>query len=220
MIIAIDGPAGSGKSTVAKIIAKKLRFRHIETGAMYRAVAWKGLRLGIRLSDESAVAQVADRLSFDFIPGKAGQTILVDGEDITKALQNEAIGKAAAQVAAQEEVRDILVRKQREIGRSGGVVMDGRDIGTVVFPEADVKFFLDADPVERGKRRFLELKSKNEDPDLDTIVDQVKKRDHEDRNRKISPLQSAPDATVLDTTNLPIEEVVEHMMRLIQLPRV
>ncbi|MBI4382965.1 MAG: (d)CMP kinase [Nitrospinae bacterium] len=216
MIIAIDGPAGSGKSTVARQVAAKLRFRYIETGSMYRAVAWKARQRGIDLGDRERVAEVARGLDLEFVPRPEGQSLLVDGENASPVLKDEEVGRGAAVVAAYKEVRDIMTAKQREIGRSGNVVMDGRDIGTIVFPEADWKFFLDADPAERGRRRYLELKGKNQVVDLDVIVEQVKQRDHEDRNRPIAPLRPARDAILVDTTHLRIEEVVDEVARRIQ----
>lgn len=218
MIIAIDGPAGSGKSTVARIVANKLQIVHIESGAMYRAVAWRSLQEGVDLSDENAVAGVAQKIDTTFVPGPDGQSVLVDGEEVTGLLKEEAISRAAAVVAAQPGVRDVLTVKQRELGENSNLVMDGRDIGTVVFPQADKKIFLDADPGERGKRRYLELKAQNQDVDLNTIIEEVKKRDYEDRNRTISPLKPAEDAIQLDTTHLQINEVVDEVMRLIQSP--
>ena len=218
MIIAIDGPAGSGKSTVARIIASKLRIIHIESGAMYRAVAWKSLRQGVDWNDIASVAKVTENIQINFVPGDNGQAIIVDGTEVTGLLKDENISRGAAVVAAQPRVREVLTQKQRELGSNGNLVMDGRDIGTVVFPQAEKKFFLDADPAERGRRRYLELKAKNQDVEQEAIIDQVKKRDMEDRNRPISPLKAAEDASLLDTTYLKIEEVVEEVMRQIQSP--
>lgn len=216
MIIAIDGPAGSGKSTVARRVAALLNFRYIETGSMYRAVAWKAMQRGTDLADREGVAAVARSLVLDFAPAPEGQVLLADGENASPFLKDEVVSRGAATVAAYKEVRDIMTAKQREIGRSGNVVMDGRDIGTIVFPNAEKKFFLDADPAERGKRRYLELKGKNQDVDLACVVEQVKQRDHEDRNRPIAPLRPAADAVLVDTTNLKIEEVVDEVLRRIQ----
>ena len=189
MIIAIDGPAGSGKSTIAKFIAKNLNYRYIDTGAMYRAVAWSANNEGIDL----------------------------DGENTAGLLKNEIVGRGAAKVAAQKRVRDILVAKQKEIGQSGNVVMDGRDIGTQVLPNAELKFFMDADAEERGKRRYLELKEKNMNVDLENIIAEVKRRDHEDKTRTISPLHPAEDAIEVDTTKFTIEEVIDQVMKQINL---
>jgi len=216
MIIAIDGPAGSGKSTVAKIVADKLNFRYIDTGSMYRSVAWKSLQKNAALKDEDAVADIASKVKIELIPGKKGQLVFVDGENITDQLKVEEISRGAAIVAAQPMIREIMTNKQRKLGLEGKVVMDGRDIGTVVFPKADKKFFLDADPKERGRRRFIELKEKNiNNADLPTIIEQVVQRDHEDRSRKIAPLKQAKDAMLIDTTHLSIDQVVEEIIKVI-----
>lgn len=214
MIIAIDGPAGSGKSTVAKIVAKKLRFRYIDTGSMYRSIAWKSLQKKAKLVDEELIANIAWKTKIELVSGENGQLVFVDGEDITSQLKKETISHGAAIVAAQPTIREIMTAKQREFGKQGQVVMDGRDIGTVVFPKADKKFFLDADPEERGRRRFAELKETKQgaDADLTTIVKQVIQRDYEDRNRKIAPLKQAKDAILIDTTHLSIDQVVRKIM--------
>ena len=217
MIIAIDGPAGSGKSTIAKIVAEKLHFRYIDTGSMYRSVAWKSLQKKVTLGDEDAVANIARETKIELVPGENGQSVFIDGENITSQLKEETISRGAAIVAAQPIIREIMTAKQRELGKQGQVVMDGRDIGTVVFPQADKKFFMDADPEERGRRRFTELKDKKQiaNADLATIIEQVKQRDQEDRNRKIAPLKQAEDAILIDTTHLSIDQVVEQIMRTI-----
>ena len=217
MIIAIDGTAGSGKSTVAKFIAKRLNYRYIDTGAMYRAVAWSAEKKDIDLSDENAVGQWVTQLKIEFIADPEGQQVRVNGENATGLLKNEVVGRGAAKVASQKRVREILVAKQQEIGQSGNVVMDGRDIGTQVFPNAELKFFMDADAEERGKRRYLELKGKNQDVDLENIIAEIKQRDHEDRTRTISPLCLAKDAIKIDTTKFDIEEVIEKVMEQINL---
>lgn len=219
MIIAIDGPAGSGKSTVAKFIAKRLNYRYIDTGAMYRAVAWSAEKKDIDLSDENAVGQWVTQLKIEFVADPAGQQVKVNGENATGLLKNEVVGRGAAKVAVQKRVREILVAKQQEIGRSGNVVMDGRDIGTQVFPNAELKFFMDADAEERGKRRYLELKEKNQDVDLENIIAEIKQRDHEDRTRAISPLCPAEDAIKIDTTKFAIEEVIDKVMEQINLKK-
>ncbi|GJL78515.1 MAG: cytidylate kinase [Nitrospinaceae bacterium] len=212
MIIAIDGPAGSGKSSAAKIIAQKMQFKHINTGSMYRAVAWKAQQSGVGLNDEKQVAEVAWNLNIQFLPGPRGQSVLVDEKDVTGLLRSKTVDRDAAIVASLGKVRELLVAKQREMGKNGSIVMEGRDIGTVVFPDADKKFFLDASPEERGKRRYLELKAKNQQVELDVIVEQIRLRDDKDRNRKVSPLKPAEDAICLDTTNMDLNEVVNQMM--------
>ena len=217
MIIAIDGPAGSGKSTVAKIVAEKLNFRYIDTGSMYRSVAWKSLDKNTALGDEDAVADIASKVKIELVPGKDGQLVFVDGENITDQLKVEEISRGAAIVAAQPMIREIMTTKQRKLGKQGKVVMDGRDIGTVVFPQADKKFFLDADPKERGRRRFIELKEKDQvkNTDLSTIIAQIVQRDHEDRSRKIAPLKQAKDAMLIDTTHLSVDQVAEEIIKII-----
>ncbi len=216
MIIAIDGPAGSGKSSAAKIIAQKMQFKHINTGAMYRAVALKARQWQVDLSDEASVADVARKQNMQFVPGPKGQAVVVDGEDVTALLRSKTVDQDAAIVASLGKVREILVAKQRDMGGSDSIVMEGRDIGTVVFPDAERKFFLDASPEERGKRRFLELQGKGQEVDLDTIIEQVRRRDEIDRNREVSPLKAAKDAICMDTTNLNLEEVVNQIMEWIE----
>ena len=213
MIIAIDGPAGSGKSTIAKLVAKRLNYRYIDTGAMYRAVAWTAQKKGISLADESAMAKIAQSLKIEFVPSAEGQEVKVNGKNTGALLKNEAVARGAATVAAQKFVREVLVDQQRQIGKKGNTVMDGRDIGTVVFPEAQKKFFFIADAEERGRRRYKELKSKNPDLDLKTIVEEIRQRDQEDINRKISPLVKAQDALEVDTTRLSIEEVTDYVLK-------
>jgi CMP/dCMP kinase len=213
MIIAIDGPAGSGKSTIAKLVAKQLNYRYIDTGAMYRAVAWTAQKKGVSLVDEPAMAKIAESLNIEFVPGAEEQSVLVDGENATTLLKNETVGRGAATVAAQKFVREVLVARQRQIGETNNVVMDGRDIGTVVFPQADKKFFFVADAEERGRRRYEELKAKNPGLDLKTIVEGIRQRDYEDRNRKFSPLVKADDALEVDTTRLSIKEVTDHVFK-------
>jgi len=212
MIIAIDGPAGSGKSSVAKIIANKLQFSHINTGAMYRAVALKAGQLNRDLGDEGAIAEVARNQRIQFVPGAKGQTVVLDGEDVTSLLRSKQVDQDAAIVASLGEVREILVAKQRDMGATGSIVMEGRDIGTVVFPQAERKFYLDATPEERGKRRYEELQANNQKVDLNTIVEQIRQRDEKDRNREVSPLVRAKDAIYIDTTNFKLEEVVEQIL--------
>ncbi len=215
MIVAIDGPAGSGKSTVAKIVAERLGFKYINTGAMYRAVAWKAHKNGFLLKDESAMARVAEELNIEFVPNPGGQKILIDGEDVGAKLKGEEAGNGAATVASQPQVREILTNLQRKMGQEGKIVMEGRDIGTQVFPNADKKFFFQADPEERGRRRYKELLTKGESVDLQKIIDQIRKRDLEDMNRSVAPLIKAEDALLVDTTHLGIEEAVAKVIELI-----
>lgn len=211
MIIAIDGPSGVGKGTVARAVAAALGYPHVDTGVMYRAVAWKALREGVALDDEQAVASVAERTRAD----ASGGRVCVDGEDIAAAIRTPGIDQAAAQVARLPRVRAVLVEQQRRLGASGDVVMEGRDIGTVVFPHAEVKIYLDASPEERARRRSLDPAHAGSH-DLATVKTELDARDRSDRTRSVAPLTMAPDARLVDTTGLSIEEVVERVMLIVR----
>ncbi|MEE8268923.1 MAG: (d)CMP kinase [Nitrospinaceae bacterium] len=215
MIIAIDGPAGSGKSTVAQLIASRLNFKYIETGSMYRAVAWKAQQAGIDPGDTERVAEVARTISIEFQPGAERQKVMVDGEDLTPVLKTETIGRLAAIVAANKAVREIMVAQQQNMGQNGNAVMDGRDIGTVVFPDAEKKFFLVADQKERAQRRHEEIKAKHPEVTFERIYEQLQQRDYEDENREVSPLVPAKDSIRLDTTQMNIDDVVAQMIEMI-----
>jgi len=215
MIIAIDGPAGSGKSTVAQLIASRLNFKYIETGSMYRAVAWKAQQAGIDPGDTERVAEVARTISIEFQPGAERQKVMVDGEDLTPVLKTETIGRLAAIVAANKAVREIMVAQQQNMGQNDNAVMDGRDIGTVVFPDAEKKFFLVADQKERAQRRHEEIKTKHPEVTFERIYEQLQQRDYEDENREVSPLVPAKDSIRLDTTQMNIDDVVAQMIEMI-----
>ena len=212
-IIAIDGPAGSGKSTLARLLAEKLCFTYIDTGAMYRAVALKAIKNNIKLTDEKMVSKIADNIKIEFSADDNNQRVYADGDDVTLKIRNEEVGKGASVVSAYSGVRNAMLIKQREMGKSGGVVMEGRDIGTVIFPNANIKFFLAASAEERGRRRHLELEEKGENVERDRIVEDIRKRDNKDASREIAPLRRADDSIVIDTTGISIDEVVENMLQ-------
>ena len=213
MIIAIDGPSGAGKGTVARGVAAKLGYMHVDSGAMYRAVAWKALRDGLDLNDEDALWRLTRDAQLTVRDG----VVRIDSHDVAKAIRTPEIDAAAAAVARQPRVREVLVAEQRRMAGSGNVVMEGRDIGTVVFPHADVKIYLDASPEERARRRA-------QDPAhtagrggaaVQDITTAIKARDHSDTTRSTSPLTAAADALVIDTTELSAEEVIDRILALV-----
>jgi len=209
LIIAIDGPSGAGKGTVARAVAERLHYKHIDTGAMYRAVAWKAVHDGIDLRDESAVAALGERADFDLDHGR----VVIDGADVARAIRTPEIDAAATAVARHPAVRRVLVNRQRAMGAGGGVVMEGRDIGTVVFPGADVKIYLDASPEERARRRASDPAHRvSSGTALSEIATALAERDKSDSTRAVSPLAVAPDALHLETTGLAVDAVVDRVM--------
>jgi CMP/dCMP kinase len=211
LIIAIDGPSGAGKGTVARTLASTLNYRHIDTGAMYRAVGWKALHDRVPLDDESAVAALAER-SHIMVEGK----VSIDGHDVTQAIRTPEIDKAASLVARMPRVREVLVARQRRIGEHGGVVMEGRDIGTVVFPHADLKIYLDASAEERARRRLNDPAHSGGQAGAAAVAASIQARDQSDTTRTASPLTIASDAVLIDTTDVPIPDVVARVMRLVE----
>jgi cytidylate kinase len=213
LIIAIDGPSGAGKGTVARTIAARLEYRHIDTGAMYRAIAWLAGHEGVDLQDESLVADLARSARLD-----VNGTVRVNGHDVTAAIRTPEIDRAAAVVARHPAVRAVLVERQRAFGEERGVVMEGRDIGSVVFPDADVKIYLDASPDERARRRATDVSHAigRDFNGLETIADALAARDASDRNRTVSPLTKADDAVYIDTTGVPVDDVVSQVMEIVR----
>lgn len=210
-IIAIDGPSGAGKSTVARTLAKHLHYVYIDTGAMYRAVALRAREKGVSAADEEALAHLAVSLRITFVADSTEIRILCDGEDVTEAIRSPEISLLASEISRSGGVRKALVDMQRELGKPGGVVLEGRDIGTVVFPRAEVKFYLDAGPEERARRRFEELMRKGLPVHFEETLEEVIQRDRNDMSRAISPLKKAEDAILIDSTNLTVDQVVEIM---------
>lgn len=216
LIIAIDGPSGVGKSTLSKRLAQELGYLNLDTGAMYRAVALAARQKGIDADDRGALTDLCRNLTIRFQRQAGLEQVLLDGKDVSAAIRTPEISQLTPKFAACPEVREAMVRQQRELGRAGGVVLEGRDIGTVVFPQADVKFFLKASAVERGRRRFLEMRDQGAAVDLARTVAEVTARDEADSSRTASPLRQADDAVVIDTTELSIEQVLEEMLRVVE----
>ncbi len=214
IIVAIDGPGGAGKSTLARRVAERLGFLYINTGAMYRAVALWALRLRIKLSDMHRLEQLAREAEIELDP--LNGNISLNGEDVTEAIRDEKVSAAASKVSAVPGVRRALIRIQRQMAEENSVVMEGRDIGSVVFPNAQVKIYLDAHPEERARRRARELQTRGEGADMQKVAGDLQQRDTQDRQRAEAPLVQAPDAQLIDTTGLSIDEVEEVILRLVR----
>ena len=212
LIIAIDGPSGAGKGTVARAIADALGYRHVDSGAMYRAVGWKALQDDIPIDDEAALEALAERSRIVVTDSR----IAIDDADVTREIRTPAIDRAAASVARLPSVRSVLVRLQRELGNGGGIVMEGRDIGTVVFPDADVKIYLDASPEERARRRASDPAHAGMPAAVADVAKMMTERDRSDSTRTASPLYAAPDAIVVDTTGKNVEEVVRDVLAVVR----
>ena len=209
--IALDGPSGAGKSTVAKALAKRLDIIYLDTGAMYRSLAYVAVKQGIDVNDEAAVKPMLDNLDMKIITGDS-QQIIVNGENVTPFIREHYVSKAASDISALPSVRIKLVELQRVIAKNDCVVLDGRDIGTYVLPDAKYKFFITATPEVRAKRRFDELKAKGDAPSYEKVLEDIKVRDYNDSHRAFAPLKQADDAVLVDTTNMSIDEVIDFVL--------
>ncbi|WP_313516541.1 (d)CMP kinase [Pseudomonas sp.] len=213
-VIAIDGPGGSGKGTIAGLLARQLGWNLLDSGALYRLLAFAARNHGVDLTNEEALKVLAAHLDVQFAVAAPGQEqhIILEGEEVTQAIRNEQIGAAASQVAALPAVRDALLQRQRAFQESPGLVADGRDMGTVVFPDAPLKIFLTASVEERARRRYMQLKAKGDDVSLASLLDEIRERDERDTQRAVAPLKPAHDAIMLDSTVLSIEQVLEKIL--------
>lgn len=217
MIIAIDGPAGAGKSTVAKLVAQRLDFLYLNTGAMYRAITLKALKEGIDLNNGDILAELARKTKIDFEVG-SGQVIL-DGDDVSQDIKKPEIDRNISTVVKHPQLREVMVRQQQSIGINNNIVVEGRDITTVVFPKAEIKIYLDASIEERAKRRHAELREKGYNIDLAQVIKETSKRDEADKTREHGALKVAHDAILLDTTGMSIEQVVESILEVVEKPK-
>ncbi len=213
LVVTIDGPAASGKSTTARTVAKRLGYKYLDTGAMYRAMGLKALRTGVDVADEAGMAELARNTEIDVETLPAGTRIMLDGEDVTEDLRSPEVSAAASAVAALGPVRERMVEIQRALGADGGIVAEGRDIGSVVFPDAEVKIYLDADLRTRAVRRKKELNGKGMRVELARVERDIRSRDKSDAGRRHSPLVVPDGAAIIDTTDLTIEEQIEEVLR-------
>lgn len=212
LVIAIDGPAASGKSTTSKLVAERLGYLNVDTGAMYRAITLKVLRHKIDTSDVTAINRLAEQTSVRLEQENNQVRVFLDNNDVTTEIRSQAVTNAVSAVSSIQKVRELMVREQRQMGKNGGVVLEGRDIGTVVFPDADLKIFMIADVNERARRRQRDFKKDGITISLEQLVNEINERDHKDSKRDISPLRQADDAVVVDTSNLTIDEQVDFIV--------
>jgi cytidylate kinase len=215
LVVALDGPSGAGKSSAGRELARRLGYVYIDTGAMYRALALRALRAGARLDSETDLVPLAHGVRIELRGGR----VLLDGEDVTAAIRSREVSGAASRVSVHPGVRREMVARQREMGKAGGVVLDGRDIATAVFPDAEVKIYVDADPSVRALRRHAELEAAGEEADLAAIEREVRERDWNDSHRADSPLTRAREAVLIDTTGLGLDEVVARMVEVVERAR-
>ena len=213
-VVTIDGPSGSGKGTVAALLAAKLGWKFLDSGALYRLLAFAARNHGVDLTNEEALKVLAAHLDVQFDTAESGQgmCIVLEGEDVTEAIRNEVVGAGASQVAALPAVREALLQRQKAFREAPGLVADGRDMGTVVFPDATLKIFLTASAEERARRRYLQLKAKGDDVNLASLLDEIRARDERDTQRAVAPLKPADDAIQLDSTALSIEQVLGQIL--------
>ena len=216
LIVAIDGPAGAGKSTVARKVANRLGLLFLDTGAMYRAITWKAMQQGLPLDDAEAITRLAQDSHIVLQPGQDGDRVSIDGQDVTDAIRSPEVTRNVSQVSAHAGVREVLVDRQREMAKDGGVVAEGRDIGTVVFPNAPVKIFLVASPMERARRRAKDLEAKGHTVNLEELAAEIARRDAFDSNRAVSPLMPASDAVHVDTDTMTADQVVDRILAIAQ----
>jgi len=214
LIIAIDGPAGAGKSTIASRLARKLGYTNLESGAMYRALALKAIEWDVSFDDEKPLRKLAEQVRIGLEPTIGGNRVMLDGKDVSTRIRDRDVTEAASRVSVHPAVREWMVARQQDMGKDGGVVMEGRDIGTKVFPHADLKVFLDADPVVREQRRLDQNKIKG--PSAQSMAAELRERDLRDRTRSASPLKAADDAVVIDSTNLTEDEVLQKIEGLVE----
>ncbi|MDD3050102.1 MAG: (d)CMP kinase [Candidatus Cloacimonetes bacterium] len=215
-IIAIDGPAASGKSTTARLLARMLHYIYIDTGAMYRACALCSLQEHIDLSDRKSLLEMLENIKIDIIYSETGNRIFLNGTEVSEKIRSSEVTRLSSEIATIDIVREKMVILQRKIGEKGGIIMDGRDIGTVVFPDADFKFFMVADIEARARRRWSEMSEKGQNPDFDEILHEMEWRDRNDSQRDIGPLKKADDALIIDTTDMGIQQQAEYILQCVQ----